>query len=426
MKRLLSILLVPLLILSMSACVAQKEAISNENHDSVAKKEEVDGESSDVDLTPTICPAQNDTDLLAEAQELPESAYTSPAEENGLTGILCYATGTVVDSSGDISQTDMIIDGVESNYFTVETDYGSVRFVDFTQYVIDSMDAWSDLELIQDITDAYGPAYKYDFPKTGDYVLAYGVYCGYSADLDVAVCFYGLNTGVQALMLEDEAAEQTELPSPTDFFSDEARQADYVDMYESYQYSALYDYVSAYIEETAPDDNDSAYYILDLIEPLLPYEEIWSVSHDDFDDSYSISFSGADEISSSQSVEVNVNGTMLDIAVGFVKSDWLFFDEVSISIDGDVTNYYFKSYDVERDVISGGKIKEYVFCDFDSDVLTQLKSVERVVLRFTNSDTGENYDHTLSQDEINALYIGFLLRRNNAELSDLLYHYNNG
>lgn len=426
MKRLLSILLVQLLILFLSACVAQKEAVSNENHDSVAKKEEVDGESSDVDLTPTICPAQNDTDLLAEAQELPESAYTSPAEENGLTGILCYATGTVVDSSGDISQTDMIIDGVESNYFTVETDYGSVRFVDFTQYVIDSMDAWSDLELIQDITDAYGPAYKYDFPKTGDYVLAYGVYCGYSADLDVAVCFYGLNTGVQALMLEDEAAEQTELPSPTDFFSDEARQADYVDMYESYQYSALYDYVSAYIEETAPDDNDSAYYILDLIEPLLPYEEIWSVSHDDFDDSYSISFSGADEISNSQSVEVNVNGTMLDIAVGFVKSDWLFFDEVSISIDGDVTNYYFKSYDVERDVISGGKIKEYVFCDFDSDVLTQLKSAERVVLRFTNSDTSENYDRTLSQDEINALYIGFLLRRNNAELSNLLYHYNNG
>lgn len=426
MKRLLSILLVQLLILFLSACVAQKEAVSNENHDSVAKKEEVDGESSDVDLTPTICPAQNDTDLLAEAQELPESAYTSPAEENGLTGILCYATGTVVDSSGDISQTDMIIDGVESNYFTVETDYGSVRFVDFTQYVIDSMDAWSDLELIQDITDAYGPAYKYDFPKTGDYVLAYGVYCGYSADLDVAVCFYGLNTGVQALMLEDEAAEQTELPSPTDFFSDEARQADYVDMYESYQYSALYDYVSAYIEETAPDDNDSAYYILDLIEPLLPYEEIWSVSHDDFDDSYSISFSGADEISSSQSVEVNVNGTMLDIAVGFVKSDWLFFDGVSISIDGDVTNYYFKSYDVERDVISGGKIKEYVFCDFDSDVLTQLKSAERVVLRFTNSDTSENYDRTLSQDEINALYIGFLLRRNNAELSNLLYHYNNG
>ncbi len=214
-----------------------------------------------------------------------------------------------------------------------------------------------------------------------------------------------------------------------DFFSDSERQDEYKTLYESYQMSELCDYVEEYIsdagEEISPDD--SAYTILELVEPLAEYEDTWTVTQDEFDSSYSVTFAGADTISGSDSISLVVKGSNVQVTVGFQKDGWLFFTRFALSIDGEsVENHKIKSYDRNDTVIGSGTIEEtYVANSLFKDVSGQLKDAETSIIRFENTDSAETYDHTLTDEEMNALYVGYLLRENYVELSNLLYDYQN-
>lgn len=212
----------------------------------------------------------------------------------------------------------------------------------------------------------------------------------------------------------------------SDFFSEEERQNQYSELYLSYRYSELIAYINEYLSENDATSLDSAYAILDLITPASQYEENWNVSLDEFDSKYVLSFTGADNITKDNSVAVSVKGTALDIKIGFRKNGWLFFDHIALSVDGEqVYTASVKSYDCTRNVISGKTIEEYCKCSFYDSVLEQLETAQTVILRFSNEDSGEVYDHALTQNEIEALYCGLLLRENNRALSNLIYRYNN-
>lgn len=211
-----------------------------------------------------------------------------------------------------------------------------------------------------------------------------------------------------------------------DFFNDEERQEQFNVLYKSYQYLALADYVNSYFSENEVEQSDSAYTILDLIAPVLGFESKWVVDYDEFDSEYVLSFVGANSITKDNSVDVSIKGTELDIKIGFRKTGWLFFDHIALSIDGEqVYTSSVKSHDCTRNVISGNTVEEYCQCSFYDSVLEQLDAAKTVIIRFSNEDSGAVYDHTLTQNEIDALYCGLLLRVNNRELSNLIYRYNN-
>lgn len=211
-----------------------------------------------------------------------------------------------------------------------------------------------------------------------------------------------------------------------DFFNDDQRQEQFNALYKSYQYSALVDYIDAYISENEVEQSDSAYTILDLITPALEFESKWVVDFDEFDSEYVLSFVGANNITKDNSVDVSIKGTGLDIKIGFRKTGWLFFDHIALSIDGEqVYTASVKSYDCTRNVISGNTVEEYCRCSFYDSVLEQLGTAETAIIRFSTEDSGEVHDHTLTKNEIDALYCGLLLQVNNRELSNLIYRYNN-
>lgn len=210
-----------------------------------------------------------------------------------------------------------------------------------------------------------------------------------------------------------------------DFFSDEERQNQYNTLYQSYRYSELAAYINEYLSENETSPLDSAYSILELINPVLEYENDWVISLDDFDSMYSLTFKDADNISSENSVVVSLKDTGLNIKLGFRKKGWVFFDNIAMSVDGgQVYSASVKSYDTTRNVISGNTIEEYCYCSFYDSVLEQVGNSENVILRFSNKDSRETFEHKLTQAEIDSLYCGLLLRINNRDLRDLLYRYN--
>lgn len=250
------------------------------------------------------------------------------------------------------------------------------------------------------------------------------VFSGNFTDNDNAIGTYCDSEGFIYDAIIDDG--ELKLRPASDFFSDEIRQSQYKELYQSYQYTKLAEYVNAYLLENETTPLDSAYSILNLINPAIKYEGQWNIQFDDFDSKYILTFKGADSISQNTSVAVSVDDTWLDVKMGFRKNGWLFFDRVALSIDGQqVYNVSINFYDVTRNVISGHTIEEYCNRSPYDDVLEQLNDAETVILRFTNSDNKEIYDHTLTQNEIDALYCGLLLRVNNRDLRDLLYRYNN-
>ena len=210
-----------------------------------------------------------------------------------------------------------------------------------------------------------------------------------------------------------------------DFLSDPERREKFEELYKNYRYSELQEYLNQYLSENETSEMNSAYAILECIEPTLIYENEWSVVTDDFNGDIILSFPGADEISDSVSVNMHLKKTDLDIKMGFQKTGWLFFDHVKISADGEQIDSVAKNgYDCTRNVLYGSTIEEYANIKLYDDTLSEIGEAETVVLRFENGDTDETYDHTLSKVEKDALYCGFLLRTNNKDLSNLLYEYN--
>lgn len=211
-----------------------------------------------------------------------------------------------------------------------------------------------------------------------------------------------------------------------DFFSDEERQNKYKELYTTYRYTELKDYIDEYIKEKSPSSMDSAYSILEMIEPLIKYENNWNLTHDDFDNTYTLKYKNVSEIDENNCVETSVCGTTKNITFGFTKNDWLFFDTIRISVDGKVVvDKYFKSYSIQRDTLGGSRIKESVKCDLYEDEVNSLINGEEVKIRFENEDKNQYYEKELSKDQIDAIYCTVYLSRNNRDLSNLLYRYNN-
>lgn len=167
------------------------------------------------------------------------------------------------------------------------------------------------------------------------------------------------------------------------------------------------------------------YSILDEISPLLEYEDKWVATTDVFNGETVLSFPGADTISETNTIQFYNAGSKCSVYVGFVKKDWLFFDQTELSADGSVVDTSsYKSYNVNTDVISGSKIKEFADGHFLDRTLLELKDAKTVIIRFTNTRTGEKIDRQLSQSEIDALYCSAKIPLTIRNLGDLIFRYN--
>ncbi len=133
---------------------------------------------------------------------LPEICYTTPASENGYSGLPCYVSGKVTKiykENETAANTPISV--------VLSTAYGPVFF-----YVL------SPDYILQSNTDAIfntesGRAYfyslfdttmDYTLPEIGEYVTIYGVYSGYSSLLNMAALYFGLDEFVYSFSFGGE------------------------------------------------------------------------------------------------------------------------------------------------------------------------------------------------------------------------------
>ena len=227
--------------------------------------------------------------------------------------------------------------------------------------------------------------------------------------------------------------QEVELPT-NDLFMSEDRQEEYRRLINSFSFKELEEFLIAYIEEYEPDERDSVFEALAILERMAPALEQrgnFIIIHDDFDNSYTLKFRGANEISRNTSIDVTIssNPSSMNVSVGFVRSGWLFFDRIEIRSDGEVViSTSHDHFAMQRDVLRGGTIREYLVNNnrlVSRDVVMEIYNAENTVIRFENRTNRETFDHTFTAAEVNALYYGFMLREGNSDLIMLLRNWNN-
>lgn len=98
------------------------------------------------------------------------------------------------------------------------------------------------------------------------------------------------------------------------------------------------------------------------------------------------------------------SSTWMRMRYVYVGNDWVFWDNLIFSIDGEEYSRAFNYFDIERDN-SGGKVWEYI--DYtatksDFDLLSAIAASDETIIRF-EGDGGKRYDLTVSQKDKDAI-----------------------
>lgn len=98
----------------------------------------------------------------------------------------------------------------------------------------------------------------------------------------------------------------------------------------------------------------------------------------------------------------DVNGYYLYLQMGFFKKDWVFFENVLVSVDSVNRTFSFNSWDIKQQVRTGGVVEQVITEMSDSDIewFKSIAKAKKVVVRFKGDF--ESYDITLSDKEKNA------------------------
>lgn len=203
---------------------------------------------------------------------------------------------------------------------------------------------------------------------------------------------------------DENASTEPEEPVQQGLLSDEQSQT-CESFLESCKYSDLHRYISGLVEDGTLQDDSSSAELLTWLEKLEEISQKCEIVTDAFDKKITVYYPGIREISNQINVvpivQIGEYGASIEYEFGFKRNSWLFFDEISITSQNKETKTKsFNSYDINRDVVSGG-IKESVFTT--SPDVAKFIDDANIIIRFANTDKRENVDHQLTDLEISAI-----------------------
>lgn len=197
------------------------------------------------------------------------------------------------------------------------------------------------------------------------------------------------------------------LRSEYEFFANEDRVETFSSLMYSCKYHELRSYIAAFVAEGNCPQNDIAHILVTKLDELIPFMDDCYVEVDGVEKSTSIIYKDVTEITRQINVlpvvEISDFGASLDITLGFIKDEWLFFDRVYFASASTETEY-FSLGNTTTDVLSDGSILESSSIGGSAmNALMEICESSSPVIRFANSKTDEYIDHELSPEEIDAL-----------------------
>lgn len=169
--------------------------------------------------------------------------------------------------------------------------------------------------------------------------------------------------------------------------------------------SELIMFCNTYIEEKQPKSVDSVYSILELAQGIADLEDVLTPVTDEFTNETTIYYGDLQDISSSVHLVPYFSKHEMYFRVGFINSDWIFFDNAILKYGDDSNDTHDFSNDEKREVLGNGNVLEYIDDRIYSDEEIE-EIIENIDNEFKIRFYGENdktLDYTLSQQEKDAI-----------------------
>jgi len=209
-----------------------------------------------------------------------------------------------------------------------------------------------------------------------------------------------------------------------DFFANEERMPEYRRLYRSGDYLGIYDLVNTYIKEAEEiNESDSAFTILEYLEPIMEVMDQVEIIYDSVDDSATIYYKGLTQISDHHNFipHSSSRNNGVYFTVGFENSDWLHFNQVIITLENNQQLKFFSLNNTNQEVLSNGNVLEESKISLSHDQISLLQRSKPTGIRFTNAE-GQFLDFDFTEEERNALEVLLVFQETNV-FSDLLFHW---
>ena len=188
------------------------------------------------------------------------------------------------------------------------------------------------------------------------------------------------------------------------------------------RYNDIFSSVHSYIDSTNPPVYDNAYILQSILTPIYEDWKNIDVQYDSVEKNAFFYYSDVNTISDSIHFipYAKTNEKEIHAIIGFYDSDWLFFDEIIISSDENLTVSVSKNKIEE--VINGKTIYEAYDITLDNDTLEQLLQSPIHTLRFKGKNDSYK-DYEMTDREYKALITIAKFQNVRNILSDLLFRF---
>ena len=199
-----------------------------------------------------------------------------------------------------------------------------------------------------------------------------------------------------------------EFRADNEFFSDVDRINKYYGLLMTCGYEELYSLLEEYLADDDITGVDDIKELETCLSELIELTSSCVVTEDSIEGKAKIQYKDALDISAKQCVipileTSKYTGAMIEYKLGFQKNDWLFFDTITAVAGESKNSCTYKSYEVNSDVLSGGKISEYIYSSGFNLVFAEANEQNAGKIRFENTSTKEVLDHEITAEELNAI-----------------------
>ena len=233
--------------------------------------------------------------------------------------------------------------------------------------------------------------------------------CLYASDFPFKLAEMPIEVSSEQLSMLDSAEKLKELRTLVD----------------AYDFKGVLTLIDAYEKENVIPDDAHIRNLKKIAESASPLQDKCSRVYDDIEEETRVFYKGIESISKKVHVVPYAYKSSVYTDVGFVASDWLFFDDWTIKAGETKISGYVGDFGDYREVLRGGRgVTEVAQREsIDYKEICAIHDTGAAKLRFENTDDHKTRDYDLSAAEIEALYTVYTLNKAYKESSDFLSPY---
>lgn len=175
----------------------------------------------------------------------------------------------------------------------------------------------------------------------------------------------------------------------------------FYDLIQNYKFEDAFTYSEEYINKNKPKESNSIYKINNILSNGREKTKLLVEEYDNVENKRYFYFKEKKHIDVNTNLITYLEDNNMKNIVGFTNDNWIFFEDVIVSMDEQEGEAVFGQINPKIEVLDGGMIQEYAECRLYEKYSTQIMNSNKSIIRFKGKD--KNIDKEISEEEMEEL-----------------------